>query len=167
MEFSAQMLGRLNLTGDELIANMTRDVKQVFSDMVGMDDLKSVPGAADPVGTFTECVSALIGIAGSYDGLVSLHVPNQLAMKMTSNMLDLEVNECGEEVQDALGELANMVAGSFKDQLDRSGGSVRISPPSVVIGKEYVIHVTGKPEVTTLMFASEEEKFLVAMALDN
>ena len=110
------------LTGDELAKRLTDDVREVFSTMVGMGDLLHPPKQIDTMTQFESCVTAMVGLAGSYNGMVCLHAPLRQGLAITAGMLGVGVCEFNEDVRDALGEVANMIAGSFKQHLSRGGG---------------------------------------------
>ena len=167
MAFSTELLKNLETTGPSLERNLIRDVKKIFNSMIGLDDLLHLPLAVDPASHFTDCISAMVGFAGSYNGLVSLHVSNELARRITAEMLNQPIEPTEEEVEDALGELANILAGSFKQHLSKESLEIRLAIPTVVSGRQYVIHVAKKPEVMTLLFASDDHWFMTALALER
>lgn len=82
-------------------------------------------------------VSAIIGLSGDVTGCVAVCFPMPTAIKAASTFSGVEMTADHEDFADALGELANMVAGQAKAKLD--GLAVGISLPSVIIGKEHVI----------------------------
>jgi chemotaxis protein CheX len=45
-----------------------------------------------------------------------------------------------EQTADALGEVCNMIAGSFKHKVNGLSERCALSPPSVVTGKDYRVH---------------------------
>lgn len=154
------------LSSGELGELVTSDIKEVFSTMVGMENLLQVPVQADRATRFKNCVTAMVGLAGTYNGVVSLHAPQNLAQAFTSGMLGLETAE-PDDVHDALGEIANMIAGSFKHHLSSSGAEIRISIPSVMTGKEYTVS-SGRPEETLMLgFSAENECFMVSALLEK
>jgi chemotaxis protein CheX len=81
-------------------------------------------------------------------------------------MIGMEVTQLDEDVNDALGEIANMVAGSFKHHLSKDGHEVRLSTPSVVTGKEYVISSGSVNDTLTLLFDSNEEWFMISIVVE-
>ena len=166
MALSKDLLERLRMTGPVLEKALIHEVRNVFNSMIGMDHLLHLPLAVDPASNFTDCISALVGLAGTYNGLVSLHVPSQLGRKLTAQLLDI-TDPSEEEIEDALGELANILAGCFKRHLTAGNPDIRLSTPTVVSGKQYVIHVAKKPDVMALLFDSEEDWFMVALALEK
>jgi len=167
MTLSNGLLSSLNTTEELLTQHLMRDVKEIFGTMVGLDDLLHLPIQVDPVSDFKDCVSALVGLAGNYSGLVSLHMPSNLAVRATSSMLGMEVTELDDDVNDAMGEIANMIAGSFKLHLSKSGLDIHLSTPSVVYGKEYVITLGSNPEQIAVRFAACDDWFLVAVAFES
>lgn len=167
MALSSELLNSLETTEDMLSKQLIRDVREIFGTMVGLEDLLHLPIQIDPVTNFTDCISSLVGLAGSYNGLVSLHMPSSLALTATSSMLGLEVEELDDDVNDAMGEIANMIAGSFKQHLSKSGMDVHLSTPSVVYGKEYVIRLGNNPDQIALRFATDDDWFMVSVAFDS
>jgi chemotaxis protein CheX len=158
------ILDQLNTTGEQLIEHLDRDVREIFATMVGIE----LPASQTTVTVtnFTDCVTAMIGFAGSYHGVISINAPQQLAMDFAAQMLGMEVTECDDDVRDALGEIANMVGGSFKHHFVKDGHEVRLSTPSVMSGEAYVLSAGSIPETLTLMFSHLDGHFLVSVYLE-
>ena len=166
MSLPAAMYDQLGTTEEALVKQFHSDVQDVFTTMVGVEDLLHLPLQVDPKTHFSDCITAMVGFAGIYNGLVSLHVPQKLAISFTSSMIGMEVTELNEDVNDALGEIANMVAGSFKHHLSKDGHEVRLSTPSVVTGKEYVISSGSLANTLTLLFDSNDEWFMISIVVE-
>ena len=77
----------------------------------------------------------LIGLAGDLRGLLAIQCPGEVAMGITGAMLGMEVTELGEDAKDAIGEIANMVAGGLKEALAVLGKKIELAIPTTVIGK--------------------------------
>jgi chemotaxis protein CheX len=167
MTLSIGLLHSLNTNEELLCQQLIRDVTEIFGTMVGLEDLLHLPIPIDPVTSFTDCISSLVGMAGTFNGLVSLHMPTKLALRATGSMLGKEVTEVDEDVNDAMGEIANMIAGSFKQHLSKSGLDIQLSTPSIVCGKEYVITLGNNPDQITVRYASDDDWFMVAVAFEN
>ena len=82
-------------------------------------------------------VSGIIGLAGDATGSVVLSFPSAVACKAASAFAGTEIAEGHPDFADAIGELANMVAGNAKASLE--GLRVSISLPSVVSGKQHTV----------------------------
>jgi chemotaxis protein CheX len=159
----AEILGQLNTTEIQLIELMDADVRDIFTTMVGAEVSQSRTTVTET--KFKDSVSAMVGFAGSYTGMISINAPQKLAMSFASQMLGMEVTEFDDDVRDALGEIANMIGGSFKHHFVKDGHEVRISTPSVISGEEYVVTV-GAPDTLSLMFESAAEHFIVCIYLE-
>lgn len=167
MSFIAKVLESIKLTEDELTNLLIADVKEVFSTMVGVEDLLHLPSQVEPITHFENCVTAMVGMAGTYSGLVCAHAPRDLALQITSGMLGMEVTEVDDDVRDALGEIANMIAGSFKLHLTRCGADIRISTPSVVTGSDYDVSAGTMQDTITLRFTTDNGWFIVAITMEK
>lgn len=82
-------------------------------------------------------VSCVIGFAGDATGCVVLCFSNDVACKIASKFACAEVDVTHPDFADALGELANMVAGNAKKDIPDM--NITISLPNVVIGKGHSI----------------------------
>ncbi|HVP13277.1 MAG TPA: chemotaxis protein CheX [Phycisphaerae bacterium] len=77
-------------------------------------------------------VSGIIGLSGDVMGCVVLSFPGDVACKIASAFAGTELTMKSPDFSDAIGELANMVAGNAKK--DFGDHLASISLPSVVIG---------------------------------
>jgi chemotaxis protein CheX len=161
---SAEILRQLNTTEEKMIEHLDGDVREIFSTMVGAE---ISPSRTTVTATkFMESVSAMVGFAGSYNGMISINSPQKLAMTFASQMLGMDVTGFNEDVRDALGEIANMIGGSFKHHFVNDGHEVRLSTPSVISGEEYVMTAGSVPNTLTLMFEFGTEPFMVSVYLE-
>ncbi|HXY13373.1 MAG TPA: chemotaxis protein CheX [Terriglobales bacterium] len=122
--------------------------REVFEIMLGCK-LES-PAAPTPVSSdFT----AMVGLAGQLCGLLTLRCSAQSAGLMASRMLGAEVKESDQQMWDAIGEIANMIAGNFKNKLTGTGENCVLSVPTVITGSDYTFRSmadSGPLEVSLL-----------------
>lgn len=78
-------------------------------------------------------VSGIIGLSGEVQGSVILSFDRPVACAVASTFAGTELTPESADFTDAIGELANMVAGNAKK--DFHGYEASISLPSVIIGK--------------------------------
>ena len=135
--------------------------------MVGLTGMQHVCVPIEQVVHLENSISSLVGLAGVYNGVVTLHMPSTFAVQVTGRMLGIDVNENDGDVNDAIGEIANMIAGSFKQLLTRRGHGTYLSTPSVVFGKKYEINLGNSLERCAVRFTCDDEWFLVAIALKS
>jgi chemotaxis protein CheX len=164
MSLNAKVMECAHLQEKEMAQYIIDATKEVFSTMVAMEVADCYP-ISEPVTRFHCSITGMVGMAGSYTGVLSIHCPALLAMKITSNMLGMEVEEVGEDVSDALGEIANMLGGHVKQVLSKGGLDLNLSIPTVISGETYTIHTTDNDDCVVIPFQYDEEKFLVGLNL--
>ena len=112
----------------------------VFDTMVGTELHRGVPSLKDGYQPSHE-VSAVIGLSGKAKGTVVLSVDREVAIQVAAALLQEQPAGLNADVADAMGEMANMIAGQAKAQLehlchepepadrrDRQGPLHRLSP---------------------------------------
>ena len=140
--------------------------REIFETMLMMD---VTPGEQQASRTihFHDTVSGIVGMAGGYRGLMAIHAPDSVAMAITGSFLGLEVASVDDDVKDAIGEMANMLAGSVKASLTACGKDVKLSIPTAVCGKEYSLDCPEQSDWVVLPFTSAAGNFLVELQLQE
>lgn len=164
MSLNAAVQEAIHLSEDEMARHVINATKEVFSTMVMMDLEDSFP-LQESVNHFHCSVSGMVGMAGSYTGMLAIHCPQSFALRITSNMLGMEVDEVDEDVNDALGEIANMLGGHVKMVLSKGGSDINLSIPTVIAGEEYSINAMAESDCVVVPFTHEEDRFLVSLKL--
>jgi CheY-specific phosphatase CheX len=136
-------------------------VREVFDIMLASTLQVHEPSANDKDGEFT----ALVGLAGSLCGVLSIRCSNQAACTMASKMLGLSAEEVDSESLDALGEIANMIAGNFKGKLSGVGNHCMLSVPTIIVGSDYATRSTAVGNTIGAVFDFEEEPVWVTLEL--
>ena len=163
MALSVELLTMLNYSEESLCSELKNAVSDIFITMVGLEDLAHLPGDVTEAPQFVDCITSLVGLEGRCSGMVSLHMPGSLAVKTAECMLEIGMVD-HYDVNDALGELANMIAGSFKSNLLHGGFGAQHSIPSVVHGTEFVSSLFQADNRITVGFGAEQERFMVTVA---
>lgn len=150
----------------DLIKSISQATQEIFQTMLMME---ASPGQAgtEPTKGFIDSISAIVGMAGTNKGMLAIHIPEATALVITSSFLMMEVTEVDDDVKDAIGELANMVAGSIKADLTEQGQEFKLSIPSVVCGAEYEIDCLTDSEGVCMPFSIEGGEFLVEFHLQK
>ena len=97
-------------------------------------------------------VSGIIGLSGKAVGTVVLSLSKEMALKAASALLLMEVTEINDDVTDAVGELANMVAGAAKSELEEY--KLSISLPSVITGSGHEVRFPSNVTPICVPFSS-------------
>ncbi|RNC70706.1 MAG: chemotaxis protein CheX [Desulfuromonadales bacterium] len=164
MSLNAEVAAAAHLTEEQLAGFIIEGTKDVFSTMIMMEVADAYP-LAEPLGMFHCGVTGMVGLAGSYSGILSIHCPPEFAMLATSNMLGMEVTEIGEDVTDALGEIANMMGGNIKMALSKGGADLHLSVPTVISGEEYTVVALSDKECVIVPFTGDGHRFIVGLKL--
>lgn len=106
---------------------------EVFSSMVFID-ITAEPAEQDGTTAMEYHLVSLIGLAGDLKGILAIQCPGAVAKGITAAMLGMEVSELDSDVKDAIGEIANMVAGGLKEGLLPAGKKIELAIPTTVIG---------------------------------
>ncbi len=107
-------------------------------------------------------VSSIIGISGDVMGCVVITLSKNTALQLASALLDDPIQALDEDCIDAIGEIANMVAGSAKNGFPVENTS--LSVPTVVVGKHQVNYPSSVP-IISVPCETTEGTFGVDIAL--
>jgi|SRR5450432_1960340 len=138
---------------------------EVFATMLGCE-IKS--GAAQPgssVETVDHGMIALLGLTGDWTGSASLCCSAESACWIASQMLCSEYPEVNADVRDAVGEIANMIVGSFKNSLSPKTGPLAMSTPTLVMGSNMSTSTGGAHEWMVFPFSNNEHSFRMMVQL--
>jgi chemotaxis protein CheX len=164
MGLDGEVLSDANLTEDSVRQTIADIAKGVFSTMVMMDVVDGAP-LTEPVTSFHETLTSMVGLAGSHSGILAIHCPKDLALRITSNMLGMEVTEIDDDVNDALGEIANMIGGDVKHIFSPKGADINLSIPTVIYGSDYVCESMSSAESLVIPFECDGDRFLLSFKI--
>ena len=118
-----------------------------------------------------DAVTVIIGIRGTLTGTVLFRFNKHLAVLIVKNITGTEctLNVINEDVQDALGELANVIAGNATGNLDKLGVHAMTTPPVIAIGSEVRLLFPNMDELIVIPLATQigEIEMNVAFALQS
>jgi len=129
--------------------------REVFETMVFMALEESGPEDAD---LSNVTLLGSITFKGDMEGCLGVCCDEACARTIAANMLGMDGDEVSEEdVSDAIGEIANMVMGTVKSRIQDEVGTIEVSIPSVVQGRELKkTHGEGTEMVKAKMNIEEE-----------
>lgn len=139
------------------------DISVTFVDAVAMTE--SDEDLVHRIGQVEEpMVVAAIGFCGEVDGVAYIYFNESVAQDFTSRFLGLdleEIRQSPEVVNDALGELANMIVGSYKNKLCDLGFDCRLTVPSIVRGSAFSIETASEVVRHFICFRASEAPFAI------
>lgn len=110
-------------------------------------------------------ISGIIGISGKAKGMISLSFPKATAIRVTNKFVGMENEDVTEDTVDAIGELANIVAGNAKKELTNL--AIQISLPSVVMGDNHQVKEPKDVFSFVVPFTTELGNFDLAVSLKS
>lgn len=133
----------------------------VFDTMLSM---KAIPVPDGQLPAFAERMTGSVGFGGSaVTGAVYLHLSADFANQIAAKMLGLPPEEkLGEnDVNDVVGECANMLAGGLKSAFCDKGYECAVSTPAIIRGSSFVIEAVPEVEREWLIFTSDQNRIVV------
>jgi chemotaxis protein CheX len=146
----------------EQTAHLDQAVEEVFGTMLGVECRPTLE-APDPDGA---TVSAVIGLAGALSGSLVLQSGEATARHMAARMTGTEPVEVDAMVRDAVGEIANMLAGAWKGFDPELSCGCLLSTPTVVAGSNYQLFSQRASLRLERGYCFEERRFTVSVFCD-
>jgi chemotaxis protein CheX len=110
-------------------------------------------------------VSGIIGFTGSVVGSLAVSFSEACILKIVSNMVGEEFSTITRDIEDAVGELTNMISGDARKRLQNEQMTISASIPSVVTGKDHTIkHVLGTSSIV-IPFTTADGSFVVDVCI--
>ncbi len=146
----------MHLTDD----NIFRVTESVWTLILGLELQRSGPPEPDR-GTERTLLGS-VQIAGAWEGAGQVQCPASLARRAAATMFGVAPEAVErDQIQDALGELANMIVGNLKAFLPQPS---RLSLPTVVDGVGYTVRIPGSSrEVARVTMRSGGEPLVVVV----
>ncbi len=137
-------------------------VEEVFEIMVG-SRVKPVKSSEHAVhAEFT----AMVGLAGSLCGVVTVRCDAEAARRIAKSMLG-DTADSEQQVADALGEICNMITGNFKNKLAGADERCLLSVPTVISGGEYCFRAMADGNAVETVLVFEDAPVAVRLQLQG
>ena len=140
---------------------VTGAVREVFSTMLSMDMLPAPLESG--FGNGETHVAGAVGFVGRLSGMVYVFTTVSFARRITATFLGLQESEIeGDEmINDAMGEMANMLVGHMKSRISDRGMPCVLTIPSLVRGSHFSVEATTSTEGHFYSFACGENRIFV------
>jgi chemotaxis protein CheX len=143
--------------------NLDLSVDEVFSLTVGVQCRRAWEAAVPD----TESVTAVVGFGGLLTGACVFRTGGTTACAISARMTGMEFPEIDDTVRDAIGEICNILAGTWKSKVPELAAHCDLSVPAVITGRDYKLHVQA-PEFTIRHgFRFEDSFFEVTILCDG
>lgn len=112
-------------------------------------------------------ITAIICLAGELSGMLAIHCSMDFARQCAELITGGEIEPTEDQICDTVGELANMIAGSFKRHMSAQVDLFDISLPSLVLSRGHRLLFKGSkdsfPRMVLPFGIDEEPKFYVEL----
>lgn len=112
-------------------------------------------------------ITSMIGLGKDIRGMLAVHCPAAVAKDITGMFLGMEVKEIDEDVKDAIGEVANMVAGNLKTSFGEHGKAIELAIPTTVIGESFCTSGMFGAHRVVVHFLMNKKMFMVELKYIN
>ena len=131
LDFKVQRSVRPEANWVSILEVGTKEVFQIMlqTELTNLPIDEEVPVAGD--------VTAMVGMAGSLCGVMSLRCTSRTAERIAGRMLGSIAAVDPKDVPDAMAEICNMVAGNFKSKITSLAEHCMLSVPTVIRGDDY------------------------------
>ncbi|HPS54900.1 MAG TPA: chemotaxis protein CheX [Sedimentisphaerales bacterium] len=132
--------------------------KEVFETMIFMEMEQT---AEEMPNDNSDALLGSITFKGNIEGMLSIYCSADCAKAIAANMLGLDINDSisHEDINDAIGEVSNMVMGSLKSRIQDTIPNIDVSIPSVVTGQNLQTTMSDSLTKAEVNVCLEEEYF--------
>jgi chemotaxis protein CheX len=147
--------------------NLDASVREVFETMLDWRCRRepAPPPAVDRPAS--ESVTAVVGFGGLLSGACIFRVSAAAALKMAARLTGAEFAEVDATVQDAIGEICNMLAGSWKSRIPKLGTHCGLSVPAVIAGCDYKLRIHSPKFELHYAYSAGQVRFEVTIVCDG
>ena len=144
----------------EFAQKISSVTKEIFASMIFLDLTSGEPisQGQEDLGCH---VSAMIGLSGDINAILGIHCPAVVGMAIGGAMLGMELEEVDEDTKDALGEIANMLAGGLKETFAAEKIDILLAIPTTISGNSYKVSAPTGSNRIIIPFDIEAGRFYI------
>ncbi|HWE87548.1 MAG TPA: chemotaxis protein CheX [Terracidiphilus sp.] len=143
--------------------NLDACVMEVFELMLGAN-CRREDGDLEPE---ADRVTAVVGLGGILSGACVFRSGGEAARHVAALMTGMEFAAVDDTVKDGIGELCNMLAGSWKGKVPELAARCGLSVPAVITGSNYELHVQAPEFRLRHVYAFDGVRFEVTILCDG
>jgi chemotaxis protein CheX len=113
-------------------------------------------------------VSGIVGVTSEkgHHGVISVSFTKSCAIAVVKNLVG-EVEDVIQDVQDAVGELTNMISGQARQKLVDMGITLSSATPTVIMGDGHSITHVTRNNIMVVPFQTEYGQFVVEFSFSD
>lgn len=147
--------------------NLDESVLEVFETMLGVQCRRDPIELGVGVKMSEESVTAVVGFGGILSGACVLRCGASAACRIAARLAGVELDCLDEIVKDAIGEICNMLAGSWKTKVPDLAANCGLSVPAVITGRDYQLHVQAPEFRICRTYAFDGVRFEMTIVCDG
>jgi chemotaxis protein CheX len=121
--------------------HLEQSVREVFETMLGVQCHRESSVDQRCEVDAQESVTSVVGFGGILSGACVFRCDAQAARQIATYMAGMEFETVDDTVKDAIGEICNMLAGTWKSKVPDLAANCGLSVPAVITGSDYNLHV--------------------------
>jgi chemotaxis protein CheX len=114
-----------------------------------------------------EAITAVVGFGGLLSGACVFRSTASAALVIAAKLTGMEFEEMDDTVKDAIGEVCNMLAGTWKGRIPELAAKCGLSIPAVITGRNYQIHVQAPEFRLHHVYRFDDTLFEVTIICDG
>lgn len=150
---------------EAMVKEVNFGVHSTFANMFG---LKPNPGQHffKEECKFTGDVTGIVGMTQDrVEGALIVSFPQATIFKILGKMYRREFTEVDKSVRAGVGELTNIIFGVLKTNLNKSGHSLKMAIPNVIVGDQHMVALSNPGSTLVVPFETESGPFTVLVTL--
>ena len=147
----------------DMLSSLVTSTEEVFETMVFRKLRSQTPIQGEALRPQSNVVGT-VAFAGSRSGVVALYATTGTAHAITGAMLGMDPSEVNGEMPDAIGEVTNMIAGTFR-RLASAETPWAISVPTVTVGSDFYTKYVSDVQRALCPFQLDEGEIFVELIL--
>jgi chemotaxis protein CheX len=158
----------MNQIPKEMLSVLIESTKEVFETMVFQPLGPLTPIEGDALRPRSNVVGT-VAFAGEQCGIVAFYSTTATANLIAGAMLGIAAEDVNGEMPDAIGEITNMIAGTFRTKMAANGPRWAISIPTVTMGSDFYTKYVTDVKRTLCAFTLEcgDEVFVELILTKN
>lgn len=114
-------------------------------------------------------VTGVIGVTGDegLTGVISVTFSKSCAVAIVKNLLGGAIEDIVKDVQDAVGEIANMISGQARQRLVDMGVHLSGATPTVIMGDNHTVSHVTKDNIMVVPFKTDHGDFVVEFSMNK
>ncbi|MGP8251292.1 MAG: chemotaxis protein CheX [Terracidiphilus sp.] len=144
--------------------NLDASVEEVFELMMGVKCRRAM---TEIPAHHAESVTAVVGFGGLLSGACVFKLASETALVVAARMTGIEFAEVDDTVKDAIGEVCNMLAGSWKGKVPELAAHCGLSVPAVITGRDYKLRVQAPEFQLHHVYTFADHTFAVTIVCDG